>query len=74
MYYSVMSFMKERRFSVSLFDRVKQYYRLQWNSHEGVLIVNNNKSAIWDAPKTLMDSVSYAQAQIYMTRIPIFMV
>jgi hypothetical protein len=67
--------MKERRFGRGDYDRVQRFYSLQWEQHEGVLIPNEkSKSAIWDAPKTLFQGVSYAQAQKYVSRVPLFMV
>lgn len=72
-FYSLKVFMKERRFIKALSARVCTYYSLQWNSHEGVLIPKG-KSAIWDAPKALFQSVSFAQAHQYVSRIPLFLV
>lgn len=65
--------MRERRFVRDVSDRVRNYYTVQWQQHEGVLIPSD-KSAIWDAPKTLFQSVAFAQAQKYVERIPLFMV
>ena len=69
-YYSLLTFMKQRKFPKELAFRVTQYYDLQWKSHEGVLIPTE-KSVIWDAPESVIDRVTIAQAQKYIERVPL---
>jgi len=69
-YYGLQTFMKLRKFPKELAFRVRQYYDLQWRTHQAVLIPTE-KSVIWDAPKSIIDRVTMAQAQKYISRVPL---
>ncbi|CAL8096401.1 unnamed protein product [Orchesella dallaii] len=71
-YYGLISFMKQRKFPKPLYNRVCNYYKLQWNAHEGTLIPTD-RPVIWDAPEAFTAAVSNAQTHKYISRIPLFM-
>ncbi|ODN04688.1 Potassium channel GORK [Orchesella cincta] len=71
-YYGLLTFMKQRKFPKPLWNRVCDYYKLQWHSHEGTLIPTD-RPVIWDAPKVFTVAVSHAQIHKYVSRIPLFM-
>jgi len=72
-YYCVKAFMRQRKFPNILATRVLDYYNLQWRAHEGTLIPTE-RSVVWDAPESILQSVTMEQAQTFFARVPLVQV